>query len=114
MFANIKTTVSEKLTHTKRCCYSAYAAFATSMMIMTPTLCAPDMRTIFNQFMNIIYDIALFVGAVITVMGAFNWIMAQKDENADGQSRAIKFVVVGITLVCFKAFAQPIITSIFS
>lgn len=114
MFANIKSTACEKLSHAKRCYYSAYAALATSMMMMTPTLCAPSMRTIFNQFMNIIYDIALFVGAVITVMGAFNWIMAQKDENADGQSRAIKFVVVGIALVCFKAFAEPIINSIFS
>lgn len=106
--------LSNKLTSAKRWCYSAMAAATTSALVTVPTLCAPNMRTIFNQFMNIIFDIALYVGAVIIVMGAFNWIMAQKDENADGQSRAVKFVIVGIVLVCFKAFADPIINSIFS
>ncbi len=35
------------------------------------------------------------------------WILAMKDENAEGQSRAIRYAIVGVALVCFKAFAAP-------
>ena len=114
MLTKIRAFSKNSLTPTNRMRYALTMVVAASMMIIAPTFCAPNMRTIFNSFMEIIYDIALYCGAAITIMGMFNWVMANKDENADGQSRAIKFCIVGVALVCFKALVGPIVTAIFS
>lgn len=81
-------------------------------MSIDPTLCAPSMSSIFTKMLDIIYEIAFYVGAVVVVMGIFNWVLAMKDENADGQSRAIKFVVIGIALVALKTLLKPIVDSL--
>ena len=90
---------------------SFWAALMTGLMYVTPTLCATNttMDAIFDEMVNILFTIARYVGAIIVVLGVFNWIMAQKDENADGQSRAIKFCVVGIALVALKTLVTPIL-----
>lgn len=91
---------------------SIWAAGMVTMMSVEPTLCAPSMKEIFNSMLDIIYEIAFYVGAVICVMGIFNWVLAMKDENADGQSRAIKFVVIGIALVALKTLLRPIVSQL--
>lgn len=97
------------LTTARRWYYSAMAALSVSLMTVTPTLCAPTMEGIFTKLMDVLYDIFFWMGAVIVAVSVANWIVAMKDENADGQSRAIRFIVVGIVLVCLKSVLAPII-----
>lgn len=90
----------------------AAALAVTNLTILTPTLCAPknvSMDSVFNKFVDIICTVAFYVGALIIIGGIVNWILANKDENADGQSRAIKFLVCGIVLVSLKTVIQPIL-----
>lgn len=91
---------------------AAYASLVAGMAAMTPTLCAQTgvaMDALFDKMVDIVCQIAFYVGAIIIVGGIFNWVLAQKDENADGQSRAIKFIVCGFALVGLKILVQPIL-----
>lgn len=104
--------VEMSFNRTRRNWYSAMAAATAGVLNITPTLCAPSMKNVFDNLLKIIYEIAFYVGAVILVIGIFNFVLAMKDENADGQSRGIKFVVVGIALVALKTLVGPIVSSL--
>lgn len=99
---------------TRRSYYSFLALMTTATVSTAPTFCAPTMSSIFQSMANIIYDIALYTGLGILLFALVSWILAMKDENAEGQSRAIRTAIVGITLVCFKAIGAPIINSLIS
>lgn len=96
----------------------ALNAFLISLSVgIAPTFCGNipqggNMKTLFTAMTDIIFTIAFYVGAIIIVGGIFNWIMAQKDENADSQSRAIKFIIVGFALCCLKVIVGPVINSL--
>lgn len=112
MLTNMRNKVCECNDRLHRNWYSVMAAATVGVLNITPTLCAPTMASIFGKILDILYEIAFYVGAMIIVLGVFNWIMAQKDENADGQSRAIKFVIVGIALVALKTLLNPIVSAL--
>ena len=107
--ASIRGGIGERFGRIQRNWYSVMAAAAVGALNITPTLCAPSMDDIFDKLLDIIFDIAFYVGAVIVVIGIFNFVLAMKDENADGQSRGIKFIVVGIALVALKSLVDPIL-----
>ena len=97
----------------------ALNAFLISLSVgIAPTFCngniptGGNMKTLFTAMTDIIFTIAFYVGAIIIVGGVFNWIMAQKDENADSQSRAIKFIIVGFALCCLKVIVSPVINTL--
>ena len=94
----------------------AYASIVGFMYSVAPTFCTTNskMNGLFNNMVDIICTIALYVGAIIIVSGIFNWVLAQKDENADGQSRAIKFIVCGFVLVALKAVVNPVLSGLLS
>lgn len=97
-----------------RAMVAAYTAIMTGMMTVAPTFCAPTnttMNSLFKSMVDIVCQIAFYVGAIIIVSGVFNWVLAQKDENADGQSRAIKFIVCGFALVALKLLVNPLLTN---
>lgn len=106
--------VNAVMDSSRRRYYTFLAGLTTAAAATAPTFCAPSMKEIFNKMANIIYDIALYLGAAILLYALVSWILAMKDENAEGQSRAIRYAIVGVALVCFKAFAGPIIISVFS
>jgi len=85
-----------------------YAAFAAILMTTAPANCA-SFDSVVNSLVGFIYDLARVVGVVLAANGAFNWLLANKDENADGQSRGIKLVVVGLALVFLEELAAPIL-----
>ncbi len=91
---------------------SVYASVTAGMMAVNPVYCGTTMGTLFNKMVDIICTIAFYVGAIIIVGGIFNWILSQKDENADGQSRAIKFIVCGVALVALKTLVAPVLSSL--
>lgn len=107
--ASVYGGMCERFDRVQRNWYSVMAAAACGILSITPTLCAPSMESIFDKLVSIIFDIAFYVGAIIVVIGIFNFVLAMKDENADGQSRGIKFCVVGIALVALETLVKPIL-----
>ena len=82
---------------------SLYAGALTT----APTLCAKiktniNMDTLFGNMADIVIKIAFYVGALIAIGGVFTLILAYKDDNAEGQSRAVRLIVVGVMLVGFQ------------
>lgn len=88
---------------------TACCALAAVLMVTTPAFCAGDFDDVVTALVGFIYDLARVVGIVLAINGAFNWLLANKDENADGQSRGIKLVVVGLALVFMESLAAPIL-----
>lgn len=99
----------------RRSYYSFLALMTTATVSTAPTFCAAaSMSSIFKSIAEIIYDIALYTGLGILLFALVSWILAMKDENAEGQSRAIRTAIVGIALVCFRTIGAPIINSLIS
>ena len=95
--------------------HAPYRRFMTLMLSMysaalvtAPTLCvklAPsgvNMDALFGSLADIIIKLAFYVGILITVGAIFSLIFAYKDDNAEGQSRAVRLIVVGVMLVGFE------------
>lgn len=65
-----------------------------------------DLNSLFGGVVDIIIQIAMYVGIALAVGGVFSLVLAYKDENAEGQSRAVRIIVVGGALiglrVCFR------------
>lgn len=51
---------------------------------------------------DFIIKVAFYMGFVIVAAGIFMLILAFKDENAEGQSRAARFCVVGAIMIGLK------------
>ena len=72
--------------------YLQFMAFLTvTFLTMQPTYCAKlntniSMENLFGSMVEIVLQIALYVGALITVSGVFSLIMAYKDDNGATRS----------------------------
>ena len=79
-----------------------------SVLLLCPvmTLCVPTTEQVMNGVINIIFEVAKYVGIVLAVSGIFQLILAYKDDNADGQSRAVRLVVVALVLLGLKTLVQ--------
>ena len=79
-----------------------------TVLVTVPTLCVKlqpsgvNMDTLFGSLADIIIKLAFYVGILITVGAIFSLIFAYKDDNAEGQSRAVRLIVVGVMLVGFE------------
>ena len=113
-FNSFKDRFVSLMDRPRRSWYSFLAFLTTVTASAAPTLCAPTMKGIFEEMVDIIKTIAQFTGAGILVFALVSWILAMKDENAEGQSRAIRNAVVGIALVTFGTLADPIIDMLLS
>ena len=58
-----------------------------------------DLDSLFGGIVDIIIKIAMYVGIALAVGGVFSLVLAYKDENAEGQSRAVRIIVVGGALI---------------
>lgn len=105
--------VNAFMDRSRRRFYTYLACLTTAAAVTAPTFCATDqMVTIFNKMLDIIYKIALYLGGGILAFALVSWILAMKDENAEGQSRAIRYAVVGVALIAFKTLVGPILKSV--
>lgn len=77
-----------------------------AVMIPMATFCAPTTDQVMNGVLNIIFEVAKYVGIVLAVSGIFQLILAYKDDNADGQSRAVRLVVVALILLGLKTLVK--------
>lgn len=65
-----------------------------------------DLDSLFGGIIDIIIKIGMYVGIVLAAGGVFSLVLAYKDENADGQSRAIRVLVVGGALIGLRVLLQ--------
>lgn len=117
----IKNTVSAMVAkarnNSSKCLSVCYALTAVLFVTLcaSPALCTGggvDINATFTQIMSILYDIAKYMGIGIVAYAVFSWVLAMKDDNADGQSRAIRFLVVGLVLAGIGSFVAPIVNSL--
>ena len=91
-----------------------YATGMTALMCnpMVLTFCATNVNegatpeNVLGGVLDIVFKIAFWVGAVLGVSGVFQLVLAYKDDNADGQSRAVRLVVVALLLIGLRALVE--------
>ena len=103
--------LGEVITAPIRRFYTMLCSLMATLLVTAPTLCAPiksqiDMDTLFGNMAEIVIKIAFYVGALIAIGGVFSLIVAYKDDNADGQTRAVRLIVVGVVLIGFRTILQ--------
>ena len=110
--AHMAMSLSKLQNPSKRLKYAGKLAATALVLSVSPTFCATSLDGVVTELLNFIFNLARVVGIVIAVNGVFNWVLANKDENADGQARGIKLVVCGLALVFLKSLANPIIKAV--
>ncbi len=66
---------------------------------LNPTV---DIDTLFGGVVDIICQIAMYMGGFLVIAGAISLILAYKDENSEQQTRAVRLIVVGAALMGLK------------
>lgn len=87
----------------------AFYAMTLAMLAPMGTFCVNtnvDTNTVLTGVLDVIFDVARYVGIVLCVSGLFMLILAYKDDNADGQSRAVRLVVVSLVLLGLKTLVK--------
>lgn len=105
---SLRTRVAEVFNAPLRFFCALMSSLGGTAMLLAPTLCSKistnlNMDNLFASMAGIIIKLAFYVGALITIGGIFSLIVAYKDDNADGQTRAVRLIVVGVVLVGFEA-----------
>ncbi|MGN0671728.1 MAG: hypothetical protein ACI4KE_03770 [Anaerovoracaceae bacterium] len=85
---------------------TAMAVICTLVLAPVLTFCVPSTDQVMKGVINIIFEVAKYVGIVLAVSGIFQLILAYKDDNADGQSRAVRLVVVALVLLGLKTLVK--------
>lgn len=85
----------------------------TALLVTAPTMCITiksniSMDTIFGGMAEIIIKIAFYVGALLGIGGVFSLILAYKDDNSEGQARAIRLLVIAGVLISLQTFLKTV------
>ena len=121
MIAKLKSaagTASAAMRRGYEKCRGAYYGAGAALMAATaasPVFCSGggvNIDATFQSIMEILYSIAMYMGIGIVAYAIFSWVLAMKDDNADGQARAIRFLVVGIVLAGLGTIAGPIVNNL--
>ena len=83
---------------------SSAAAPVSAAILATHVNANVDLDTLIGGIVDIIIKMASYVGMVLVIGGIFQLILAYKDDNADSQSRAIRNIVVGASLMGLRIF----------
>ena len=65
-----------------------------------------DSATVVGGILEVIFEIAMYIGIVLGVIGVFQFIMAMKDDNAEQQTRGIRLAIVGIALIGLRVLIK--------
>lgn len=84
-----------------------------AMVAMQPTLCIKfktglTMDNLMNGMGGIVIQIARYIGMFVIISGVLQLLLAYKDDNAEGQTRAIRLCVIGIALVGFEVLLRTV------
>lgn len=99
--------IYEILDHVKRVGIVGFMSMmtmaATAMPARADTLNpSVDIDTLFGGVVDIICQIAMYMGGFLVIAGAISLILAYKDENSEQQTRAVRLIVVGAALMGLK------------
>ena len=96
----------DDLVHTNQSSVYGYGPYGltTATMLSTTVNSTIDMDTLFGGIVDIIIKMASYVGMILVIGGIFQLILAYKDDNADAQSKAIRYIVVGASLMGLRLF----------
>lgn len=64
--------------------------------------------TLVGGIIDVICEISKYTGIVVVASGAFMLFFAYKDDNAEQQSRAVRFLIVGALAMGLKTFLKMI------
>lgn len=84
-------------------CASLVTATATVLPVSAATV-NTDMTTeeMLGGIIEFICNVARYMGIVVVAAGIFMLIFAYKDDNAEAQSRAVRFAVIGAIMLSLK------------
>ena len=64
---------------------------------------------IISRIWNLFISVALMAGVLVTAAAVIQFVQSIKDEDAESKSKAIRNVVVGISLMSFQLLLDPIL-----
>ena len=82
------------------------AALASTMM---PVFAIDALSAVVGIVLDIVTKAGLYIGAIITVWGVFQIILAMRREDSEGISKQITTIVVGAILVGFGLTAESLL-----
>lgn len=72
-------------------------------------LCATA-NSVVHDLVEQVMSMMQLVGVVVCVIGVAKFALAMKDENPDGQTRAVYYAIAGAILMGIKPIIQAIVT----
>ncbi len=84
----------------------ATVAACVALCVAQTGFCTAD---VVNKLVAQICVMLRYVGIVVIVIGVGKFALAMKDENPDGQTRAVYYAVAGAVLVGLKSIVDAII-----
>lgn len=106
----VSTKAKEVMSAPFRMVSAAMFSCMTALMSVAPTLCNSvqintnlDLDSLAGGMIGLIIKLASYVGLALAAGGVFSWLMAMKDDNSEGQSRAIRLIFIGGALMGLRA-----------
>lgn len=90
-------------------CATICTVFAFAMPAAADTVKINDdmtTETMIGGIIGFIIEVARYMGFVVVAAGIFMFVFAYKDDNAEAQSRAARFAVVGAILLSLKTILK--------
>lgn len=88
-------------------------ALSTASVAMVPVVhAAPvDTDSIISAIINLVCDMALWIGLILLVWAVVMLVLALKNEDADSKSRAIMLIAVAVALIGIGGLLTPILNA---
>lgn len=97
---------------TQKLIFSAFATLCSALMFAMPA-CADvtvndklNTKTMIGGIIGFVIEVAKWMGLVVVAAGIFMFVFAYKDDNAESQSRAARFAVVGALLIGLESILE--------
>lgn len=91
---------------------SALAMSAVSVSMAPTAFAAVDDKQLINSILDVMYQMALYIGIILLAWGVIMLVLALKNEDADSKSRAIMLIAVSIALISIKILVAPIVGNV--
>lgn len=108
----IKQTLKNCYGKAKKLFAVTYATLVVGCLTALPVSAATSINTgantatVVGGILDVVFQVAMYMGFIIAGTGVFTFIMAFKDDNAESQSRGARLAVVGAILIGLKAIVS--------
>lgn len=106
-----RSAVSRLFNKVKKWTVGACATICTALTFAVPASAVTindnmDTKDMIGGIIGFIIEVAKWMGLVVVAAGIFMFVFAYKDDNAEAQSRAARFAVVGALLLGLEAILK--------